>query len=861
MGVLQRPCRWIALAVVLWSTGAFADQSTPLPVEIQKLEAEGSFADARARLEKLQPPFEKADVDQHLALITKTTDLLAVVDAYVRSGLTKQATDALTAFLPSVSSARDAYLAIAVQRRLATLRLNPADSARLLASEQAADQALARADTLFARGLYKNAKDAYTVVAKQADPIADNTRARANRGVIKASQKEFEDEPFGTVATVSRSVSDGAKTLWQWLLTLAVLIPVAALLWVARRVWLANTRTLELTDLTLSIPSASANRELAQALEDVIDRIRLAGPAAAKLDAAGAGESIGDDSSELPPPDLVFVTPPLDAPELASELDKFVSSTPTIQVGPIGFNPQQLWEFLKRFVRRRARHAFTGTLTSYDNILILRLTREDRRLGTKTEWRATALAAASEARITCLVDVACRIILDRPNTATVTKDCDSLKAYILGLYALETTTPDALRSATAHFQEALDRDEDNWLARFQLALCARGQKDTRTAIRHLTWFEGSQAAANVSFQRHLKRHPDFPYVVRYQIASTLALQTEGREDERVGQILDQLIELENSSEGQAFVVEKRIRLVMLARSGQSTREAVRAALVRDDSPGKKRTREARERLRTHLDWFDRRGHTLRRVAPAGHALARGIVLHAYGRIQFASGDRTGCIASLSEAVDLLPGYPDVYIDLAKAHLERKGDTNWPQRVTELLDHALALDPANAKAKFVYARFYFSGEARDFAKAESYLRSAPFDPASLFMLAEVLNSRGSHAEALDVLERSIALHKQGPPFRVRLYAESLLELTKVATEPKPDRRALERSRRQLCAYDKLFSDSERTSKNYQRVAETYAEICAALNVAPGTCFQRISFAAAPPPLADHFGGDGATADIT
>ena len=57
-----------------------------------------------------------------------------------------------------------------------------------------------------------------------------------------------------------------------------------------RRIWLTNTRSLELVDQTLPAASVPANRELTQELQDVIDRIRGAGPGSAKLDATGAGD-------------------------------------------------------------------------------------------------------------------------------------------------------------------------------------------------------------------------------------------------------------------------------------------------------------------------------------------------------------------------------------------------------------------------------------------------------------------------------------------------------------------------------------------------------------------------------------------
>ena len=69
----------------------------------------------------------------------------------------------------------------------------------------------------------------------------------------------------------------------------------------------------------------------------------------------------------------------------------------------------------------------------------------------------------------------------------------------------------------------------------------------------------------------------------------------------------------------------------------------------------------------------------------------------------------------------------------------------------------------------------------------------------------------------MLERAIALQEKGPSFRVRLYAESLLELVELANDPnntpRPNARMIERARRQLCEYDKLFDEGDRKTRNY------------------------------------------------
>jgi tetratricopeptide (TPR) repeat protein len=822
--------------------------------DVQTLEADGKLAEAQAQLERLKvaarqksstaTEAEKTSIEQHLGFLEGTIELIEASQRYETEGRAQRAIDVLTQYGQRLVEPREAYLALAIQRRIGELHSKlPADAV--------AQARLARADTLFDRKEYKAAREAYTEVSTMTEAISDDSKSRARRGVANATQKEFEESRVGirdTVRTkVRESLRDGSATVLEWLLTfVSFLLPVAVILSILPRLLLKKGRSLELLDQ--GAPSASANRELTQELQDVIDRIRGAGPGSAKLDVTGFGDRVNEDSRELPAPDLAFVTPPVEEPELARQLDALVSATPAVTFGGIGLNPAQLWTLIKRLFTRRTRYGFSGTLTTYDSTLTLRLTREDRLWGRKTEWRSSAPTTSTQARISCLVDIASRIVLDGENASTATSDCYSLKEYILGLYALTADTGDAFKNATPHFQAALDRDAGNWLARFQLALCARGAKDTRTAINHLTWFEGREAAESASLERHKERRPDFPFIVRYQLASTLSLASEDREDLRVGTILDGLVALEDSPEFAQIGDDKRLRLVMLARSGQATREAIRASLA-PAADKEAVTRDARRRLAEHLVWFDRNADALQRAAPTGHPLARGIVLHAYGRVRFSSCDKEGAIESLNEAVELLPTYADVRVDLAKAHLEQKGKSDWPRQVDKLLKRALELDPENAKAKFVYARFYFAEETRDYAKAEPYLAAAPFDAASLFMLAQVLHDRGAYAEALSALERAIALKEDGPSFRVRLYADSLRELVKVSKDPtvvsKPNQRVLERRRRQLCKYDneKMFDARERTQRNYRRIAELYAEICRELGVVqPDGCFPL-----APPAL--------------
>ena len=76
----------IALALFLLKGSASALPSDPLAEAIRTLEADGKLAEARQQIETLKPPLGAEDLKAHLELLDKTTNLLGVVDAYVRVG-------------------------------------------------------------------------------------------------------------------------------------------------------------------------------------------------------------------------------------------------------------------------------------------------------------------------------------------------------------------------------------------------------------------------------------------------------------------------------------------------------------------------------------------------------------------------------------------------------------------------------------------------------------------------------------------------------------------------------------------------------------------------------------------------------
>jgi tetratricopeptide (TPR) repeat protein len=218
-------------------------------------------------------------------------------------------------------------------------------------------------------------------------------------------------------------------------------------------------------------------------------------------------------------------------------------------------------------------------------------------------------------------------------------------------------------------------------------------------------------------------------------------------------------------------------------------------------------REAGNRIQEYMQWFDDKADELERTWAADYMLARGLLLHTHGRMQYLRGDRRGAIRNLTEATALVPRFAYVYVDLANTYLAMKSPQDWPQRVMALLDRALAIDTSNPQARLAYARFYFTNVGRNLRKAEEYLRDLPPHPGALFMYAQVMEAQDKYAEAIELLDRSIAMNKEGPSYRIRMYGECLRELAQGGAGLK----RLRRARRSFQEHMKLVKDADEVDR--------------------------------------------------
>ncbi len=316
--------------------------------------------------------------------------------------------------------------------------------------------------------------------------------------------------------------------------------------------------------------------------------------------------------------------------------------------------------------------------------------------------------------------------------------------------------------------------------------------------------------------------------MRYHLASAYA-QSGGSDDLRTAEkMFGELMALPGTPKGRILEQAHKLRhLEMLGRSGDTSLQIARVSRDHGGAEANQKVqREAGNRIQEYVQWFDDKADELERAWAADYVLARGLLLHAHGRMQYLRGDRRGAIKSLTEATALVPRFADVYVDLAKTHLAMKSPQDWPQRVMALLDRALAIDTSNPKARFAYARFYFTNVGRNLRKAEEYLCDLPPHPGALFMYAQVMEAEDKYAEAIELLDRSIAMNKEGPNYRIRMYGECLRELAKGGASLK----RLRLARRSFLEYMKPVKDADEIDK-LTRILNEIDELITKLEAAP------------------------------
>jgi tetratricopeptide (TPR) repeat protein len=771
-----------AVAVLLFVCSSAVSSANPLPDAIRALERDGKFDDAKRLLASMQDE----DATKHAALLADVERLEGIANDYVADSRYAEAQRALSGLLPTLDPVRDSYLVLRVQRTIDRLR-------REFRSQQEQDALamLDRADGLYARSAFARARAVYEAVAMQSvDDVGTAVLTRAKRGVAKSQRAALDDEPATLYDEVLHPVPGAARTVTIWTIWMVVLaVAFVVLRALHGRLFTRDGHVVNLVDLTASTElRAAANHELSRALIQTMNRIGRAEPRAATLQAAAAPASAQDDWT--PGERLPFIDATPDAPAL-STLTEFVQATPTVQVGPIGINPRQVMELGQALFRPRYRHTLSGTLFENDGALVLHAAMYDRRKRTAAPWHASVTASAG--RASCLADVAAQVVVAMSNEKVLTSNAQSLRQYVAGLDALTgaTSDPASLAPARQAFQRSIDADRDNWLARFHLAIVFRRLGDAGAAIHHLRTLRDRPSD---SLRDHLRTRPDFGYLVLYQLGSALT-QSGGSDDVTEAEAcFDQLIKLGAGEDNPLKPYVPYLR--MLGRSGETS--LLLADLDHSDKG------EVLDRVSAHEQWFDDKADELIKTWPEDYQIARGVVKYGFGRLQYVHGNYREAMKPLREATMLVPDFADAYVNLAQVYLKWKEKTSddWPRSVRAALDRALAIEPHHDKAKYIYAKFYFTDAARDLAAAEKLLKECALHPSTLFLLGRVLVESERFADALDALDRSLSLDDRAD-YRIQLYGKTTLDLVRT----KGPVRTVSRARDRFVGYIKAEKDQK------------------------------------------------------
>jgi len=154
---------------------------------------------------------------------------------------------------------------------------------------------------------------------------------------------------------------------------------------------------------------------------------------------------------------------------------------------------------------------------------------------------------------------------------------------------------------------------------------------------------------------------------------------------------------------------------------------------------------------------------LKADAGAGHPLPAA-VLAAYARSLAATGQASGAIAEMREAVHEASGDPELRDELGTLYAQER---DWPQAEEEFAA-AIRLKDDFARAH-MHLGFVFAAEEKPGAAAEwkSAYAAAPDDPAIALAIGKALADAGDDAEAVPILEHALELDSRSTVARYQL----------------------------------------------------------------------------------------------
>jgi tetratricopeptide (TPR) repeat protein len=793
-----------------------------LMAQVGELEDKGDLQDALVLLGR---PELAVTQSPHAEAVRGVLEAQEFADYYHQSHQYHRALSEFNKLVPRLDSVRDSHLIRAISvirdRLEADLRASDEREARVL---------LDQAGVLQRSGKYKEAGAVYSQLLNRTsnDVAIDETLLlRAKQGVIETTGADIRAQNPSWLS----SLENGLLTLLQWAIyVLMAYTLVNLLMWVPQVVSPRKGTVLDLVDL--SAPDDQRDESSRNLMQQMFWAIK-------ELIRNSEGSNPIDQVGDLD--GTVLVNLRVLVPDRADKVGELIHDTSVLQIGPLAIGARQLYELLRPILLRPYQESLVGALTVKEGLTVLSVERVTRKwfpnrlkewyqnrrhsaVVTKTsangghsttvQTRSPSLATdqpdpvscnrwvvSSASRAEVVNEVAKQIIFERTRGLGST---DSPQSFCFTHTALALLANDGgttanreklLQDARDALQEAVRFDPANFVAIFTLAAVMRKQGLNEESAQHLemlgTMINDRNSKTVASY---LEKHPEFPFIVYYSLASTLSKTDDWDDCTRAVAILTELLrrlsncECPQSSNAAVNGVDRslpeesdltalldelsalfdqkqakpcverplncprqRARLKMLCLS------ALAAALVFDlEKPTEyllsklrrlpkdaDKKRQRRKDILKIVDYICSYLNAMQSSSQApldwqAYILSLTVALNASGRANFFQGDYRVARAKFRRAVNLMPDFVDAKVNLAGLYICYKNRVHaaWVSKSERHLNQALQRMPSNQKALYLLAKLYASPSVGKYSEAEKLLRHALPDAWVDRLLAEI-----------------------------------------------------------------------------------------------------------------------------
>jgi cytochrome c-type biogenesis protein CcmH/NrfG len=533
---------------------------------------------------------------------------------------------------------------------------------------------------------------------------------------------------------------------------------------------------------TIAVEDLAAETSERQTSSYVLGRQLKAEIEAVESGVAAVGDTGIDQRHDLDGAGLVSLAV---AAERVAGLDSFAADDSPIRFGPLSFSPRQLAYFAGSYFTRRPAFELVGSLSTQGTRAIVSVYRYEGGSRTSPLDRWQAVESGEGARERALAGVATQIAVAIGET-DVSEDWNSFYLYrraieTLALASEPKSRSEALAESQRLLQASLERDPSNLLARFQLATVLRRQGENDSAAEHFHFVQrlaASPPTDKPAVRRLLERNPNLALLARYNRAVALAKTDDPQCHRDAIRILGDLRKHLDAKEARSADESRLDMLVRTSRAAALVLRLERAGEAPREEAQRREWQRARletfEEITSALRWIE--GRTPDEVVDwTAYTHAQATAHNAFGRAASLLGKTGDALDALRTAAALLPDFEDAHINIASVLLQQH-PRDWQTRAERHLVRALELAPLNRKAHYLLGQLYADEAVGRYEEAKEQFRLSGSDSQSCARLAELALREGNHAEAAELLRRSLALSNV-PDRRLAQYLECVVELAR------------------------------------------------------------------------------------